>query len=243
MRLLPLAPSFSLVFMSVLLFSALMACRPDAKPSADFEKASRLWLAVTLDAIASPGSDPRAEEALALARAVPAVSIDADAAKSLIRQIEQARNEESEAAAWRKTALEQAPTSLAAARTRDGDERDEAEGGELPSLEVGMSESDFKTRFGDCMRVESEFVEARGTRKGQAFAFVESAECRDMHPQVGTDLVFVLEGRVFNIAPRSATVPVVETGDGWVPESGQWPSSASTSENGDEVVQEDSLPL
>lgn len=220
------------------------ACRPATEPSADFEKASGLWAATVQD-VEQPGADPRAEEALLLARAVPASSIDAEAAKSLVERIENARRDEAEAAAELQARLEEADEASMTGLTEGGSEvsDDETEGEEeSEGLQVGMSEAAFKTLFGACVRVESEFVEARGTRKGQAYALVASAKCKEAHPQLGADLVFVLDGKVFNVAPPSAAIPVVETKDGWKPESGDWPAPAPEAVK-EEVAPEDAQPL
>lgn len=227
-----------------LLASLSIACRPSSEPSADFEKASSLWVATVLD-VEAPGADPRAEQALTLARAVPAKSIDADAAKALIKRIEKARADEAQAAADLQASLE--PTDRPSYQP-SGDSTQPANAVEEEAaddvLVVGMSEAAFKSRFGDCVAVDSPFVEARGTRKGQAFARVDSDICRDTHPELGDNLVYVLDGKVFNVAPRSAGIPVVETEDGYKPSSGDWPEpppapAEDTESDGDEDGDED----
>lgn len=226
-----------------LLASLSTACRPAAEASADFEEASNLWLATVVDA-EEPGRDPRAAQALTLARKVPANSIDADAAKSLIQRIEETRRNEAEAAAELQAQLEEAAKQPRAVQgERDPQEEgDEGEEDATPeSLQVGMSQADFKTLFGACVRVDSEFVEARGSRKGQAFVLVDSAKCKEAHPELGTDLVYVLDGKVYNVGPRSAGIPVVQTAEGWKPESGDWPAPPPKVAQEDEDAAQDEV--
>lgn len=209
---------------STLLLVAFVAagCRPDARPSAEYEKASKLWLAAVTERAEDAAEDPRANEALSLARAVSPESIDSQAAQALVARIEQARKEAQE----RRDRPEPSPAPLVSDTTpaiAAADPFAEPPVEPVPPPAVGSPEADFRERYGDCVRVDSPFIEARGTRQGEAWVLTDDETCRETHPELADKLVFVLGGKIFNVAPRAAVVQVVQTDAGWLPESGNWP--------------------
>lgn len=207
-----------------LIASGGVGCRRDGGPSAEYARASKLWLAVVQEAGADPGSDPRADEALALARAVPAHSIDVDAARALVRRIEEAQ---AEAAPPVEDEEEEDAFEEAVELTDSVDAAPEPAPAPPPRPPlVGSSEADFRARYGACVEMEGPFLEAGGTRTGDAWRLVPSPACQEAHPEIVELLVFILEGKVFNVAPRTALKTVVRTDAGWQPEEALPPEEA-----------------
>lgn len=188
-------------------------CRRDTAPSPEYARASKLWLATVNELGDDAGSDPRAEEALALARSVPADSIDSEAARALVKRIEEAQAD----AAPDEAADEEDEEWVEVSPSEEASPEPPPAPVARPPL-VGSSEADFKGRYGACVVIDSPFVEAGGTRVGDAWRLVASAACQEAHPEIGDLLVFILEGKVFNVAPRSALKTVVRTDAGWQPD-------------------------
>lgn len=207
---------------SLLLALAFVACTRTSGPSDDYAEASRLWSAAVTEKGDEAASDPRADEALALAMKVPANSIDSDAATALVKRIESARAERAELAKVRADAPVRPPEPPAPS---------EAPGAAPPPAPkavrpvIGEPAAAVRERYGDCLVKAMPFVERGGTRQGEALALVDSATCKERHPELVDTYVFVLDDKVFNVAGKSAAVPVVASDGGWAPLSGAWPDA------------------
>lgn len=215
------------VRMALTLALFVAACRPAAEPSEEYERAFSLWMAVQETSPQAPGEDSRADEALALAKSVSPRSLDADAARELAKRIESAKREAAESRVRRDALQAREPPpapaeSPSVARPEPTPSRAVAT--------VGMPETELNELYDGCLKFAQPFVEARGAREGRAFGLVSSADCRARHPELVDNLVFVLEGKVFNVAPLKSAIPVVKTESGWAPENGQWPEKPNPDE-------------
>jgi len=185
-----------------LAFGGVLAWREAVRPrsSEAYARASAMFDAAFAELGEAVWEEPRLLAALDLLNTVPDDSLDADAARHLASRIANGRAEAIRARKRRQAALV-LPAAPAGAPTSPAPGA--APQPSTPSrILVGDTFEQFRACYGECVVEVEPFVEKKGVRRGMAWGLVESPDCAAKFPDFKDNLVFVLEGRVFNIVPR-----------------------------------------
>lgn len=187
---------------AVCLLAATFACQEPLKPSADYAEASRLYVTITTQKGLGAYADPRMAKVLELCEQVPPESLDAEAAVALAARVRKGIAEEQTLAERREAPR---PVIVAVAEGSEVSLGSPAPSSGLSSLPrlLGAGEAEIRERWGDCLKSEGPFVEKGGSRHGTAWSLVESEECSAIQPSLAGQLVFIADGKVFNVAPKA----------------------------------------
>jgi hypothetical protein len=195
------------------LLLALGACRGKPQPSADFAQASERFNRLYGQKLDDAYAAPEMEEIEAQLARVPAESLDAPAAQSLLARIREGRALAAKQQADMASALREArtPTSVPpssgdmeappAPAATDEPDAGEADAG-TPGPQVGTPESELTGGFRGCFtRTGTVQVTGRGPRP--FWELQGSSRCRLEYPALVESIVVVENAQVLMIAPRS----------------------------------------
>ncbi len=181
-------------------------CHRQTGPDPRFERAFAAFVEAESERGDAAFQDPRADEALAAARAVSPSSVDHVAAQALVLRIEKGREEQAAFAAGMKAAGQPPPEPPAPsfpATPSTAQTLSRTASARPPS--IGSAEADFHARYGTCVAPLAPFHEKGGERQGTAWALAEGCEKR--FPELEGVAVAILDGKVFNVIPRSMFPP------------------------------------
>jgi hypothetical protein len=192
------------------LVGAFLAGCPKKKPSAEYERAHRLFSQVYAERLNEAFTDPRMAEVEALLTQVPEESLDAAAAAELRKRISDGKARQAKLAAEIRAAVAPPATGpvvfdarpaaapLQAVEAGEGSAADA--GSDQPVL--GMDAAAFTSRFSSCF-VPGESYALEGQGVASSSVLRDTAVCRQRHPAfVGRAALFV-QGKLFGLGDLS----------------------------------------
>jgi hypothetical protein len=184
------------------------------KESDEFNLASKRFNKLYAQQLDDAYVDPGMREVESLLQRVPSDSLDAPAAKQLLKRIQDGRASADQATRERALAMAQArlPPKISGSvitaptppvPTAPFRPPGPPDAGPPPVPNAGMSMRDFNLRFGDCFESAGPVeVTGRGTR--DSFGLADTARCRAALPTMVNAVVLADGQTVLGVVPKSA---------------------------------------
>jgi len=201
---------------SLALWLALLAAGCSRKePSPEYTRASERFNKLYATELDDAYVDPAMHEVEALLERVPADSLDAQAAKTLLTRIRDGRAKIEKTTADREKALALArtpPTFTGGSvtppppppGTKPAGTVSAPDAGPPPAApSAGMSVREFNRLFGDCFEPAGP-VEVNGRGTSDSFTLVDSRRCQNALPTMGNSVVLADSQNVIGVVPKSA---------------------------------------
>ena len=201
----------------LLVLAVLPSCRKrPGPPSLEYAEARDKLIEIRKDRVEDAYFDPRIEEVLALLAQVDPKSVDADAARELKAEIDQARAEKARHDQEEAKLIEQVRASPSVGSTASlpapspAAEPEAAAGptdaGPPKDPVNGMSASDFKRLFSDCYDFVRPAMGPTGNT-GETWALKDMGVCRDRHPGSVGHYVILLDNKVSGMPTMEQAAP------------------------------------